>query len=199
MRVYISGRITGLDMEDVKNNFRRGAEEVVGMGFEPVSPLENGLPQAASWREHMLKDISILMGCEAIYMLSNWRNSVGARIEKHIADEMRLKCFYQPAATIGVGYIDLIKQALKEATGLGFEEYISKSRRREFLFPRMVFVEQMRRVSGANDLNIAKMINRDHSTLSHYRKLYPDELKFNSEFRRIATAVENFINENVLV
>lgn len=81
MRVYISGRITGLDMKDVKNNFK-GEPRLPAWVMSLYLPLENGCPQAASWREHMVKDISILMGCEAIYMLSNWRNSVGARIEK---------------------------------------------------------------------------------------------------------------------
>lgn len=41
----------------------------------------------------MVRDIEMLMGCEAIFMLPCWTKSKGARIEKMIAQEMGLKLF----------------------------------------------------------------------------------------------------------
>lgn len=56
--------------------------------MDPVNPMKNGLPETASWKQHMVKDIEMLLDCEAILMLSCWRTSKGAKIEKAIAEQM---------------------------------------------------------------------------------------------------------------
>lgn len=34
----------------------------------------------------MINSIQLMLTCEAIYLLSGWKNSLGARVEKSIAD-----------------------------------------------------------------------------------------------------------------
>jgi hypothetical protein len=43
----------------------------------------------------MLEDIKNLFYCDSIFMLHNWVESKGARIEHFIATEMEIKIFYQ--------------------------------------------------------------------------------------------------------
>ncbi len=85
MKVYISGKITGLPFEEVEGNFYHAQNRLEEEGFEVVNPLENGLPREAEWREHVKADIRLLLECDTIYLLENWKESKGARIERDIA------------------------------------------------------------------------------------------------------------------
>ncbi len=80
-KIYISGPITGLPPKEVEQTFGRVAAKLNKLGWEAVSPLNNGLPAEASYNEHMLRDLEMLAECRAIFMLKGWENSKGARIE----------------------------------------------------------------------------------------------------------------------
>ena len=96
MRTYISGKITGLDIEEAKKNFKEAEDQLTNIDLIPVNPMEI-VPENKDfkWEDYMLADIKELFKCEAIFMLSNWRDSKGARIERAIAYEMELTIFYQ--------------------------------------------------------------------------------------------------------
>lgn len=84
-RVYIAGPITG--MEDYNREaFERAAASLTAAGFEPVSPLENGLPRETDHAGHMRADLALLLGCDFICALSGWARSTGACLEVTIAD-----------------------------------------------------------------------------------------------------------------
>lgn len=91
MKIYISGQITGQPLEQAKARFAKAAEIIKSAGHEPINPFEHGLADEAAWEKHMVKDIELLFGCDAICKLAGWRNSKGARIEAHIASEMDMK------------------------------------------------------------------------------------------------------------
>jgi hypothetical protein len=93
MTIYISGKITGLDWQDAFDKFCQAEKIIEGWGCRPVSPMRNGLPKKAPWTIHMIRDIELLMGCQAIYLLPDWRDSQGARIEEFIARELGLAVF----------------------------------------------------------------------------------------------------------
>ena len=84
-RVYISGKISGLDYYYVQLKFAACAEALKSIGYEPVNPLKNGLPPSASWKEHMRADIALLKTCEYIYLQSDFVLSRGAMIELFLA------------------------------------------------------------------------------------------------------------------
>jgi hypothetical protein len=85
MRIYISGKITGLPFREVEHKFQSAQNFLEGFGFEVVSPLKNGLSQSHTWQQHIVRDIELLLPCEAIYMLGDWVDSVGAGIEYDVA------------------------------------------------------------------------------------------------------------------
>ena len=100
MRVYISGKISGLHADEVEAKFAQAAAQIRAFGHEPVNPINNGLGAEASWNEHLAADIALLLGCDAIYLLGDWAESKGARIEAHIAQECGLRFVLQPKIAV---------------------------------------------------------------------------------------------------
>lgn len=104
-KIYISGKITGLPINEVIGKFQAAELKIRRFGFEPVSPLRNGLPLEADWADQMGKDIALLLRADAIYMLPDWRQSEGATIEYLIARQRRMRIFlaetFDAAAQIG--------------------------------------------------------------------------------------------------
>ncbi len=90
MKVYLSGKITGLVYEDALRMFAEAAAEIERCGHEAVNPMAIETDPNLPWAEYMKRDIPHLLGCEAIYLLPNWKDSKGARLEKHIAEELGL-------------------------------------------------------------------------------------------------------------
>lgn len=88
MKVYISGPISGLPTEEVERAFGEAEAAILACGHEPVNPLRNGLPESADWHEHMRADLRLLLECDAIYMIGEWWNSRGARLEWQWAREL---------------------------------------------------------------------------------------------------------------
>lgn len=87
-KVYISGPISGRDTAEARAEFAEAAELIRAMGMEPVSPFDNGLPEGARWEDHMRKDLSMLLGCDGIWMLPGHEGSRGAAIERRLSREL---------------------------------------------------------------------------------------------------------------
>lgn len=92
-KIYISGAITGLDYEEAESNFIFAAGMLEALGHETVNPMDNVNPDL-TWAEYMAADIVLLDGCDAIYMLLNWRESKGAKIEHCIAEVLEKPIYY---------------------------------------------------------------------------------------------------------
>lgn len=91
-KIYLSGKISGLDEVEVKMKFRMAEKLLHRAGIETVNPYEIGLPDEARWlaeglddkerwTRHMERDLDLLRGSSGIYMLDNWWYSTGAIIE----------------------------------------------------------------------------------------------------------------------
>ncbi len=88
-RFYIAGKMTGLP-EFGYPAFAAAAKRLRYAGFEVCSPAEvNPNPNdGRTWADYMRRDIPALLGCDAVAVLNNWRDSKGARLEVHIAREL---------------------------------------------------------------------------------------------------------------
>lgn len=93
-KIYISGKITGIEKE-AETLFANAEKEVIQMGFLPVNPLTINHNHDKSWQSYMKEDVKALCDCDAIYMLSNWRDSNGATIELSIANHLELDVIHQ--------------------------------------------------------------------------------------------------------
>lgn len=90
-RVYISGAIEHHDLEERRAAFGRAEQLLELHGLKAVNPFKNGLPADAHWREHMRRDIALLLECDAIFMLEGWELSKGAKLELDVASSCGLK------------------------------------------------------------------------------------------------------------
>lgn len=96
MSIYISGKITGLDLDVARSNFNAAEDELLTVGFSTINPMkECPYVEGKTWNEYMLDCIKLLFKCDAIYMLNNWMDSKGARIELSIAREMNIDIIFQ--------------------------------------------------------------------------------------------------------
>jgi hypothetical protein len=93
---YISGKITGLPFTSARLSFERAEQQVVNLRMVPVNPMKLvPYKPELSWEDYMKEDIAALLKCDSIFMLTNWGQSKGARVEHAIAKELGLKVIYQ--------------------------------------------------------------------------------------------------------
>lgn len=90
MKVYISGKITG--DADYKQKFKTAQNILESAGFEVFNPAEQE-DTGKSWTWYMRKDIAGLIECDAIFLLKDWEDSKGARLEYYIAQQLEMKIF----------------------------------------------------------------------------------------------------------
>jgi hypothetical protein len=93
--IYISGAITGQHPDLVKKVFSEAEYMLILLGYKVVNPLTLNHQHDQSWEEYMAVDIKALFKCDAIYMLSNWHNSRGAKIERAVAKAMGIEIIYE--------------------------------------------------------------------------------------------------------
>lgn len=87
MKIYIAGKITGLDFKVAEQIFQKAADELRSRGHTVFCPTEMfPLNPAWDWAEYMLADLRIIWHhADAILMLNNWKDSKGASLERHAA------------------------------------------------------------------------------------------------------------------
>lgn len=195
MKIYISGKITGLPLSEVRQRFAETAAFLDEIGFEAVNPLKNGLDESADWKEHMVADIRMLLDCDAIYMMDNWMQSRGALIEYDIANRLDMDVWFESKIHRENQAVLRIQNAIHEVSGLRFNQYTTKCRKRDHFFARMLFVYHCRQLKMTLT-QIAKHIHRDHSSMLHFLRKYDDDFNFNPQFRELATRVNELINNN---
>lgn len=93
-KIYLSGKITGIEKE-APALFKAAEEEVKALGYEPVNPFTISPEEGKTWAEYMRDDIKALCDCKAIYLLSNWEDSKGAKAELTVANILGLTVHYQ--------------------------------------------------------------------------------------------------------
>ena len=93
-RVYISGKISGLPIEVAKAKFEAAADMLREAGHRPVSPFDNGLPDDATWEQHMKADIAMMMECDAIFLLPCWQDSKGGADRARFGGDFGAVLFY---------------------------------------------------------------------------------------------------------
>lgn len=118
---YLSGAITGHDKAATERKFAQAEREARRLGYAPVNPLNNGLPDSATYEQHMERDLEMLRECGAVLMLPDWEESPGARRELREAIEHDKKIiFYKPQNN------NKVMENLMNCDGLYFKAKIDK-------------------------------------------------------------------------
>ena len=95
-KIYISGKITGLHKIFYTAKFNEAHNECHMAGYEVLNPLLLSHNHDKSWKSYMREDLLALKLCDSIYMISNWEESRGAKIEHWFAKRYGKKIIYQP-------------------------------------------------------------------------------------------------------
>ena len=192
MKIYISNKITGLAFTDAKAKFQEMQDFLEDLDFEVVNPAKNGLTESHTWEQHIVRDVELLLPCEAIYMLNDWQDSVSACIEYDIAMRTGKYVWFESHIVKNQSVVLRIQNAIHEVTGMKFNEYITKSRKRDGFFARMLFVYHCRR-NRMKLTNIAQYVRRDHTSMLYLLKKYEDDYNFNPYFRELAQRVDKIL------
>ena len=97
MRVYISGKMTGLEKKEFKKRFALAETTLRFHGYDVINPARLS-DFNLTYAEFMLIDTTLVTMCDAIYMLNNWRDSNGAKEELALAEAKGLKIMYEVEA-----------------------------------------------------------------------------------------------------
>ena len=83
--------------------------------------------------------------------------------------------------------------ATNEVTGLRYEEYTTKSRRRPLHYARMLIVLSCVYFTRLKMSEIARLINRDRTTVIYLAVKVRIELQYNAEFRALSRKVNDIL------
>lgn len=86
MRVYISGRMTGLSEEEYTAHFAKAERELRAQGYKVCNPCRWGwLMKRIPYKVALALDLLLMCRCQRVYMLSGWIDSNGASVEHRFA------------------------------------------------------------------------------------------------------------------
>ena len=98
--IYISGKIT--DNPEWRTQFKAAEERLKAensnnfiINPEAIGDEVEKQIKYPSYKDYMQADIRLLIVCNAIYMLSNWKDSPGAKLEHAIAEALDLEIIYE--------------------------------------------------------------------------------------------------------
>ncbi len=197
MKIYISGKIGDISdpavEQEVACKFESAQDLLEELGLEVANPLDNGLPKNAPWIQHLCRNLEILDKCDGIFMMRDWKMSRGACHEYDYANRERKIILFEADMMQRNHDVLQIQAAIQEATGMRFDQYITKSRKRDGFYARMLFVYHCRK-KKMKLVQIAKFVHRDHSSMLYLLNKYEDEVKFNPYFRGLAEKVQSLLN-----
>ena len=88
MKVFISGKISGIDYYVAYGKFSNAERMLQQMGYATVNPMKI-CKKRWSWLRCMAKCLWAILWCDKVYQLSDWQDSKGARIEYRWAKFLR--------------------------------------------------------------------------------------------------------------
>lgn len=96
MKIYIAGKITGLDHDEAFAAFEEAERQIIAAGHEPLNPMKLVDQTPGRRYEEYLADALrvMLVEGEAVKMIEGWTGSRGASIEHKIAYTLDIPVFY---------------------------------------------------------------------------------------------------------
>lgn len=183
--------------ESSREIYSSAAAEIQKLGHQPFDPYgSDGALLPWPFRLEAL-----MQKCQGLYLLKGWQTSVEATIERHIclrtgkaiffqSEEERKSARDQQKLLVSIR----IQEAIHEATGMTLEQYRVHSRKEEYVFARMIYAHQGKRL-GLSPEDSARDLNISRSMIYRYMMKYPDEVKYNAEFRSMAERVDKILTQ----
>ncbi len=88
-KVYICGKVTGEITEEVTLKFSFAETLLTFNNYDPVNPITL-VTEDTKWVDAMKLCLKAMLDCTHIYLIDDWRQSRGARIEYLLAKQLKL-------------------------------------------------------------------------------------------------------------
>jgi len=88
MKIYLSGKVTGEEYAQTCLKFKKYEVKLQALGHEVVNPLSH-IKSTAEWSDAMKQAIVLMMACDTIFLIEDWINSTGAKIEFELAYKLK--------------------------------------------------------------------------------------------------------------
>ncbi len=95
MKIYIAGKITGLDIDEAFANFRRAEVALITRGHIVVNPMRLPHNHDKTWQSYMKECLIAMIRCDAVFALDNAMQSKGATTEIVIARVLDLPVYIE--------------------------------------------------------------------------------------------------------
>lgn len=112
MKVYVSGAISGLPLDESRARFKSVCDLLAADGHDTLNPFDvpprlnchcatdaedrAGVGGQHEWACYLRADIVAMLDCDAICMLPGWERSHGARLELTVASAVGLRVLWRP-------------------------------------------------------------------------------------------------------
>jgi hypothetical protein len=93
MKVYIAGKITG--DKNYRRKFKRAEKRLRALGCSVMNPAWLGDYPEFSYEDYMTVSGSMQRVCDAVFFLSDWEDSPGARREMERAESLHQTVFFE--------------------------------------------------------------------------------------------------------
>lgn len=103
--IYVAGKYTSDNYTDIENNIKKAeyaSIELIRRGWAVITPHKNmshyemyESTGILSYEDWIAIDLEILKRCDAIFMLEDWEDSIGAREEHQFSENNNIKIYYQ--------------------------------------------------------------------------------------------------------
>lgn len=127
-KIYIAGKVTGLERSVVEKNFDTLKEYFIQKGFRVVSPIDIVTDPATEWKAAMKICIAALMDCDVVYMMNNSQWSKGACLELSIAKAFGITIIDSAVADVTSKQFVPDRVVLKNyiSTGIGVSKHLAE-------------------------------------------------------------------------
>lgn len=101
MKVYIAGKITGLNNDEIFSKFYKSGKQLKNKGYTVMSPAVLVLNGGFEHEDYMHICFAMIDVCDAVYMQKDWLLSKGARMELQYAKDWKKQILYEDERTKG--------------------------------------------------------------------------------------------------
>ena len=119
----------------------------------------------------------ILKNCDAIFMLRGWEKEKKCLLEKIYAEYLGKEIYYEDDEVI-----NSVLSKILYVFNISYDELVSTNRHSSYVYARVLFTIVCRK-HGYSLRTIGSVIKRDHASLSHYIKLYNEDVALGAEYR----------------
>lgn len=99
MKVYIAGKVTGLQKDEIFKKFYESGKQLKKDGHIVMSPAVLVLNEGFEHEDYMHICYAMIDVCDAVYIQKDWQQSKGARMERQYAKEWKKLIIYEDEST----------------------------------------------------------------------------------------------------